>query len=189
MKKMILVRHGQTEWNIEQRYQGQQDTELTDFGREQMKMASRQLDGETIDQIMTSPLKRAKESAEIVARACSLEVQVDFRLAEMDLGSWEGKPYATGRNVENWFELAPHGGETGARFHRRVQNWFVAQPPTEKTLLLVVHGLVVQSLLSYLLEEPFDRWHKRPVRNGALAVITRKDWGWRLEKFNQEVAS
>ena len=188
MKNLILVRHGQTEWNLERRFQGQRDTNLNEFGRQQMGATGRHLlaQEQTVDQLVTSPLVRAQLSADIIAEICGLDVQIDHRLVEMNLGGWEGERYAIGQNHPGWFELAPHGGESGGSFHRRIQNWFIAQPPTGQTMLLVVHGLVIQSLVSFLLEEPFDRWHRRPIRNGALTVLSRQEWGWRLEKFNEE---
>ncbi|MEM9778028.1 MAG: histidine phosphatase family protein, partial [Chloroflexota bacterium] len=64
--------------------------------------------------------------------------------------------------------------------------WLHEQTPSDKTVLIVVHGLVVQVILSELLGEPFDVWHRRPIRNGAITSLLKKDWGWRLEKFNQE---
>ena len=192
MNKLILVRHGQTEWNIERRYQGQQDTELTDLGRQQMADVGRWLQAESIDKLVTSPLKRAKESADIVAEACGLHSQIDHRLTELHLGNWEGQPYSVGRGVENWFKLAPHGGEKGVFFHKRIENWVICQPIIKEladdTLLLVVHGLVVQSMLSLLLKEPFDVWHDRPVKNGAIAELVQREDRWRLVRFNQEVA-
>lgn len=193
MKRLLLVRHGQTQWNIERRYQGQQDTELTDFGRQQMVSAAQWLESETIDKLVTSPLKRARESADIVAEACGLYPQIDHRLTELHLGKWEGQPYTTGRGVENWFKLAPHGGEKGVTFHGRIRNWLICQPIitelADDTVLLVVHGLVVQSMLSLLLKEPFDVWHNRPVKNGSIAELVQRGDSWRLVRFNQEVAN
>lgn len=192
MERIILVRHGQTEWNIERRYQGQQDTDLTDLGRQQMVSAASWLESESIDKLVTSPLKRAKESADIVAEACGLHTQIDHRLTELYLGRWEGQPYSTGRRVDNWFKLAPHGGEKGTLFHNRIKNWLICQPIIKEladdTVLLVVHGLVVQSMLSLLLKESFDVWHKRPVKNGSIAELVKRGDSWRLVRFNQEVA-
>ena len=202
MKRIILVRHGQTEWNIERRYQGQMDTELTEFGRQQMASTADLLHHAKVDRVVTSPLKRAKESAEIVAAGLGLDVQVEERFREMHLGTWEGQSYSLGRGSERWFEPAPHGGETGEQFRGRIQSWLdenlhfdrlsdptfdkLSAPPKPETVLLVVHGLVVQVILSILLEEEFETWHKRPVRNGAVTVLSKQDWGWRLEKFNEE---
>ncbi|MEM8860097.1 MAG: histidine phosphatase family protein [Chloroflexota bacterium] len=190
MKRLILVRHGQTEWNIERRYQGQTDTQLTDFGRSQMLQTVEMLSSRSVDQIFSSPLTRAKESANIVAQGLNLEVLIEPRFKEMSLGTWEGQSYVLGRQTNEWFESAPHGGETGEQFRGRIKDWLQDQEPSdansEKTILIVVHGLVVQVILSELLGEPFEVWHRRPIRNGAITSLLRKDWGWRLEKFNQE---
>ncbi|MEM9778006.1 MAG: histidine phosphatase family protein [Chloroflexota bacterium] len=186
MKRLILVRHGQTEWNIERRYQGQTDTRLTDFGRQQMLQSAQMLTGSKIDHIIASPLARAKESADLVAESLQLEVMIEPRFVEMSLGAWEGQSYVLGRQTNEWFESAPHGGETGGEFRSRIEDWLQEQTKSDKTVLIIVHGLVVQVILSQLLGEPFNVWHRRPIRNGAITSLLRKDWGWRLEKFNQE---
>ena len=186
MDKLILTRHGQTKWNIEHRYQGQTDTELTEVGRTQMVWTAESLRNLTIERIFTSPLNRAKDSAEIVAAGLGLDAEIDGRFMEMDLGKWTGQSYRLGRNGDEWFEAAPHGGETGAHFRGRIKSWLEENASSDGTVLLVVHGLVVQVILSILLEEEFEVWHRRPIKNGALTILSKQDWGWRLEKFNEE---
>ena len=89
MTKLLLVRHGETDWNRDGRWQGGSDTQLNDLGREQARALAEELDGE-IDVLYSSDLARARETAEIVAAKLGLEVRLDPRLRERGFGSWEG---------------------------------------------------------------------------------------------------
>jgi len=89
MTTLLLVRHGETDWNRDGRWQGGSDTRLNDLGREQARALAEQLDGE-IDVLYSSDLARARETAEIVAARLGLEVRLDPRLRERGFGSWEG---------------------------------------------------------------------------------------------------
>ena len=89
MTKLLLVRHGETDWNRHGRWQGGSDTQLNDLGREQARALAEELDGE-IDVLYSSDLARARETAEIVAAKLGLEVRLDPRLRERGFGSWEG---------------------------------------------------------------------------------------------------
>lgn len=89
MTTLLLVRHGETDWNRDGRWQGGSDTSLNDVGREQARSLADELDG-NIDVLYSSDLTRARETAEIIARKLGLEVRVDARLRERGFGSWEG---------------------------------------------------------------------------------------------------
>src|SRR6266516_6109962 len=89
MTTLLLVRHGETDWNRDSRWQGGSDTRLNDLGREQGRTLAEQLDGD-IDVVYSSDLARARETAEIVAAKLGLEVRLDPRLRERGFGSWEG---------------------------------------------------------------------------------------------------
>lgn len=86
---LLLVRHGETDWNRDGRWQGGSDTRLNDLGREQARALAEELDG-SIDVVYSSDLARARETADIVATTLGLEVRVDPRLRERSFGSWEG---------------------------------------------------------------------------------------------------
>ena len=99
MTTLLLVRHGETDWNRDGRWQGGSDTSLNDLGREQACSLAAELDGD-IAAVYSSDLARARETAEIVAETLGLEVQVDARLRERGFGSWEG---LTTPEIENRF--------------------------------------------------------------------------------------
>ena len=88
MTTLLLARHGETDWNREGRWQGGSDTSLNERGREQAHELAKQLD--SVDAIYSSDLARARETAEIVARALGVDVRLDPRLRERSFGDWEG---------------------------------------------------------------------------------------------------
>lgn len=91
MPQLILIRHGQTDWNLEGRYQGKRDVPLNDAGLVQAAQLADQLAGQRFSAIFSSPLQRASITAEIVARRLGLPVILEPRLREIDQGDWEGR--------------------------------------------------------------------------------------------------
>jgi probable phosphoglycerate mutase len=87
---LLLVRHGETDWNAEGRLQGHTDRPLNDYGRRQARELAERLAGEQVDAVYASDLVRARETAEIVAGRLGLPVGVDPDLREKDWGTWEG---------------------------------------------------------------------------------------------------
>jgi len=87
---IVLVRHGETDWNRDRRFQGQADIVLNETGRAQVRALAAELVRETFSIVYTSPLRRAAESAEILAAALELEVRPCDALMEIHVGSWSG---------------------------------------------------------------------------------------------------
>ena len=87
---IVLVRHGETDWNRERRFQGHADTPLNDAGRGQARELADALRGEELAAVYTSPLRRASETAEIVAAHLGLEARLLEGLREIDVGDWQG---------------------------------------------------------------------------------------------------
>jgi broad specificity phosphatase PhoE len=90
MIRLILVRHGVTEWNQAGRYQGRQDVPLSDAGRQQAKQVAKRLRDERITSAYASDLQRASETAAIVLDGRDVPLQLDPSLREMSFGAWEG---------------------------------------------------------------------------------------------------
>lgn len=87
---LILIRHGETDWNTEGRFQGHSDTPLNREGVLQAHRLAKRLRHETVDLIYSSPLRRALKTAQIVAGRLKIPVHTDWRLRELNLGRWEG---------------------------------------------------------------------------------------------------
>jgi broad specificity phosphatase PhoE len=87
---LLLVRHGETDWNADGRLQGHTDRPLSDFGRRQARQLAEDLAEEKLDAIYASDLSRARETAEIVGARLGLAVVIDPDLREKDWGTWEG---------------------------------------------------------------------------------------------------
>jgi 2,3-bisphosphoglycerate-dependent phosphoglycerate mutase len=87
---ILLARHGETDWNRDNRFQGHADPPLNETGRTQARALAKTLAGEPLSAVYTSPLRRAAETAETVAAVHGLDVEVDDGLREVDVGSWEG---------------------------------------------------------------------------------------------------
>ncbi len=90
MTDLLLVRHGETDWNAEGRLQGHTDRPLSNYGREQARRLADEIGGEQFDAVYASDLTRARETAEIVAERLRLPVGLDPDLREKDWGNWEG---------------------------------------------------------------------------------------------------
>jgi broad specificity phosphatase PhoE len=87
---LLLVRHGETDWNADGLLQGHTDRPLSDFGRRQVRQLAAELEGEPFDAVYASDLARARETAEIAGERLGLPVVLDADLREKDWGTWEG---------------------------------------------------------------------------------------------------
>jgi len=91
--EVLLVRHGETDDNAADRFQGRIDTPLNDRGREQSRLLAAELASEGLQAVYSSPLLRARETAEIIAGLLGLELALDARFMEADSGEWSGRLY------------------------------------------------------------------------------------------------
>jgi broad specificity phosphatase PhoE len=147
---LILARHGETDWNRENRFQGHADPPLNALGRRQSAELADVLAGEGLARVYTSPLRRASETAEIVARRLALELESLEALREIDVGAWSGltRDEVAARFPEayaRWLERAPHGfedGETYDQLEARVLPAIrrLSERHPSETLLVVTHG-------------------------------------------------
>ena len=135
MTELILVRHGETDWNAAGRLQGHTDRPLSDFGREQARRLAEELAGEEFDAIYASDLARARETAEIVGARLDLPVLLDPDLREKDWGNWEGLTSTERLDVE----LV---GESTEEHQRRMLAALgrIAEKHPAGRVLVVTHG-------------------------------------------------
>jgi alpha-ribazole phosphatase len=158
MTRLLLVRHGETLWNDQSRYQGQEDVPLSPRGREEAERLAERLVGESIAAIYASDLARARDTAQIVARRLGKSVMMEPRLREANLGDWQGLTYAEVHRryfcdsdpLPAYFvDTPPLGGESLRQLQTRALGaieQIVAQHPNE-SVLLVTHGGCLKTLL------------------------------------------
>ena len=210
VRRLVMLRHGQTEFNAGSRMQGQLDTDLTDLGRSQALAAAEVLAKRQPLLIVSSDLRRAHDTAETLAQCCGLPVRVDPRLRETHLGDWQGLTHhqvdagspgarLAWRDDARW---APHGGESRVNVADRstplVAELVAGEPEwgvddAERPVVLVAHGGLIAALTAALLDLPVDNW---PVLGGmgnaswvqlsghGAADADLADIRWRLDVWN-----
>ena len=210
VRRLVMLRHGQTEFNAGSRMQGQLDTELTDLGRSQALAAAEVLATRQPLLIVSSDLRRAYDTAETLAQCCGLPVHADPRLRETHLGDWQGLTHdevdagspgarLAWRDDARW---APHGGESRVDVADRSaplvaelvageRQW--GADDAERPVVLVAHGGLIAALTAALLDLPVDNW---PVLGGmgnaswvqlsghGAADADVADIRWRLDVWN-----
>ena len=180
VRRLVMLRHGQTEFNADSRMQGQIDTDLTDLGRAQALAAAEVLATRQPLLVVSSDLRRAYDTAATLARCCELRVRTDARLRETHLGDWQGLTHeqvdagAPGartawRDDATW---APHGGESRVDVADRsmplVAELVAGEPDwgsddADRPVVLVAHGGLIAALCAALLDLPVANW---PVLGG-----------------------
>lgn len=156
--RLLLLRHGQTELSAHRRYSGRGDPPLTPLGEAQAAAAAKRLAGEPdVAAVLTSPLARARRTAEAVAAAAGVPLHVHEGLIETDFGAWEGLTFTEARERDpdlhgRWLgssDVAPPGGESFAEVGRRVaaeREAIVAAHPA-RTVVVVSHVTPIKILL------------------------------------------
>ena len=150
---ILLVRHGETEWNLQRRVQGRFDSPLTERGVVQAHAIGellRRLPDAVVARIVASPLDRARRTAEIVAGHLGARLIIDDRLREISVGSWDGLTYRDiemcspgvfdGDGRHEWYFRAPDG-DTYEAFTARIAEW-LAEAAGARLLIAVTHGIV-----------------------------------------------
>jgi 2,3-bisphosphoglycerate-dependent phosphoglycerate mutase/probable phosphoglycerate mutase len=201
MRRLVLLRHGQTDYNVAGRMQGHLDSILTETGVEQAAAVAPEIARLAPDRVISSDLRRAVDTAELVSAACGLPVKYDARLRETHLGEWQGRTVAeiddgwpgaiaTWRSDPGW---APPGGESRIEVVRRslpvveeLDEEYASGEP-EITVVLVAHGGLIAGLVCGLLALPSSTW---PAIGGIgncrwAALARRADHPrWRLAGYN-----
>ncbi|NDJ79250.1 MAG: nicotinate-nucleotide--dimethylbenzimidazole phosphoribosyltransferase [Chloroflexi bacterium] len=194
MTRLLLVRHGQTEWNCQQRYQGQSDVPLDATGQRQVVQLARRLSREPIDAIFSSVLKRAAATARHIAAYHRLDVQHDPRLRELHFGAFEGLTYAEVKSTypqdlaawEADRNQAPPGGESLASLVDRLTA-FLAETRAAYpagNLLVVGHGGPLRVLLCLLLGLPPEKHWQFQLDTASWTEIHVYDTGAILAHLN-----
>jgi len=149
--QLLVIRHGETEWSRAARHTGRSDIPLNDKGREEARGAARTLDGWNITRAYTSPLGRARETAELVAPVCGVDVDPD--LVEWDYGIYEGRTTLEIRDEEPAWSVFTHpmkGGESIADVGGRVDRFLarVVGEVESGNAAVFAHGHVLAILIA-----------------------------------------
>lgn len=166
---LYVVRHGQTEWNIERRFQGQKDSPLSELGRHQAQAAARFLADAKIERLYASPLGRAWKTAEVISEEIGRERRSEDRLMECGFGicegmtleeieqAYPGKP--AWRDADKWNRCYPEAESYGQVFERvgtfAEDSLMPALEPNGPVICTVAHDMVNRCLVGYL-----SRWEQ-----------------------------
>ncbi len=206
-KRVLLIRHGQTEWNSAGRFMGQQDIPLNATGRLQAQRLANRLAGEQPQAIYASDLQRAWQTAEAIHAAIQAAMNTESdsnslapliaepRLREMDFGAWEGCTYAElqasqPQVMAAWeadlLHVAPPEGESLLQMAGRVQAAYqdILAAHSEGTILLVAHGGPLQALMAHIFGLPPERYWQFHLNNTGWVELNLYQSGAVLNRFN-----
>jgi probable phosphoglycerate mutase len=193
--RLVLVRHGVTDWNREGRFQGHRDPPLGEVGRmEATKVAERVAADDALRpaRIVSSTLARALQTADAIGAACGVVVEPDARLMEIGQGEWEGRTHAELEVDDAERYLAwraavgirqPPGGEPIEAARHRVEAVLAEVAGDERwPTVLVSHGGTLRIVADVLLGMGGSR--ALDVDNASISVTQQVDGAWRLERWN-----
>lgn len=197
--RIILWRHGRTEWNVVSRFQGQADVPLDDMGYEQAERAAEVLAGYQPSALYSSDLSRCYQTAELLAKRAGLEITTDKRLREIHVGSWEGllgeeikaaDPELARRLWAGEDVRRSPTGESPSEVAERVFEALteIAEAAEDhSTVVVVTHGLAGRVGACRFVDLPSDQWRRfGGLSNCAWVSIDRHRSGayWRIESYN-----
>ena len=181
-----LLRHGQTDWNIDLRLQGSTDIPLNDTGRTQARLAAASLNREDWDVIIASPLSRAKDTADIVALELGMNVVVVPELIERSFGVAEGLDHASWRKLYESHQVI-EGLESLEDLRTRTVQLLnlIANEYSGKKVLAVSHGAFIRKVLTIVTNGELPRDGER-LSNASLNRFMHADGTWTITDYRPE---
>ena len=187
--ELILIRHGETAWNRERRMQGQTDTPLSDVGRAQAEAVGQRLARHRFAALYSSDLARAWDTAAAIARASGHEIRREPALRERTFGVFEGLTYDEmarrypaehARFSARDPEYAVPGGESPRQFFERTLACMegIAAAHAGECVVVVTHGLVLDTLYRAARGMPLDAKREAPLLNASLNTFRREANAW-----------
>lgn len=186
--KMYIIRHGQTPWNARKCLQGRSDVDLNENGIYLAELTGKALRDVTFDMAFTSPLIRAKHTAQCILAGREVLIIEDERLIEISFGIYEGCCYAEENRqvpqqwIENFFHapqdyVAAPGGESLDDVEKRTRDFMEdicsRKELQDKTILVSTHGCALRGLLNSIRESNReDYWHGGVSKNCAVSIVT-----------------
>ncbi len=192
--RIVVVRHGETEWNLASRIQGHADSPLTAAGEAQAAAIARRLAGERFDALVSSDLGRAVRTARAIAARTGHEIVADARLRERNYGMAEGLTYGEiGVHFPEIFsrvrdtdpDYVVPGGESRRQMYERVRDAFesLAREWEGARLTVVCHGGVLAMLFRHVHGIPVGAAHAIPIPNASYNALVREEGSWRVEAW------
>lgn len=194
--RLIVIRHGETFYNMEDRITGQKDVPLSPQGERQAQCVGAYLAGEKLDCVVSSDLQRARSTALAIAAYHNLSVEEDPDIREIALGNWEGKRSSEIAAIEpeqmaKWradsLSIAPGGGETLIDLHTRVvralDRWYARYP--EGSVVWVAHGGLLGILLCHLLKIDVSRRRQFHFDNASISEFLYSSARMRIFRLNE----
>ena len=194
--RILLWRHGQTDWNVANRFQGHSDIPLNTLGQYQARHAAEILAGMEPTAIISSDLDRARKTAQTLAEIVNLEVSIDVRLRETNGGNWEGKTGAQNReedyeNFVKWIDgqdnpagdIGERRSEVASRARAAITDALVGK--TDQLLVVATHGGTARCLIGHYLHLPMAHWGKiGGLSNARWSILQTSPKGWYLAEHN-----
>ena len=194
MKKIIMVRHGETIWNTEKRIQGNANTPLTDAGIQQAEKTGKRLNIESIDEIYSSDLGRAVQTAEIINKHLKLNIEFIKGLRERNYGILEGVSFSELHKKypdieEKLYSHNPEykipNGESFNIFADRIYNCInhIVESTNSRTILMVIHGGVIECFFYKVIGLPLNIRRKFSLFNSSINKFSNIDGRWTLDSW------
>jgi probable phosphoglycerate mutase len=180
--RLLLVRHGVTEYSVAKRFAGRSDLELTEAGREQARLAAGRIaELGPVDVLISSPLRRTRQTAQQLADRLELPVLIEDGVIETDFGDWDGYTYAEvsqkwPAELQRWLadpSVAPPSGEsfeTVTRRVRRARDRILAEH-AGKTVVVVSHVSPIKTLVRLALDAPASALQRMFLEPASISVI------------------
>ncbi|SHE12828.1 2,3-bisphosphoglycerate-dependent phosphoglycerate mutase [Chlamydia abortus] len=181
--KIYLVRHGQTEWNVKHKFQGHQDSPLTDMGIKQAQWLEEAIRNEQIDMIYSSSSLRARRTAEIIRGTREIDIIESDDLREINLGIWEGRTQDEVKELyleafndfwDNPEKFKVENSETFRQVSDRAINMMrqTVNDNQGKSILIVTHTVVVKLIMAYFEGRPMkELWNPPYIHPACLCKV------------------
>jgi probable phosphoglycerate mutase len=193
--RFLVLRHGETRWNVELRIQGHLDSPLTASGQAQARALAERLSGDPFDLLIASDLGRAMETARYIERVTGRPVHRDARLRERSFGVGEGLSYdaindrypgSFSRMGEVDVDYTVPGGETRREFNDRVIGAFesLAAEHGGRRIAVVTHGGVLAMLYRHIQGIPIATRNQVAIPNASFNLVACEEGRWRVEAWD-----
>lgn len=195
MCELILIRHGETVGDSSVRLYGTTDVALSELGREQMRKVGEALSDVAFARVIASPLRRSRDSAEMIVEGRGPEATIVDEFSEIDFGAWEGWTLAEAaeREPEGYkaretegIDFRFPGGDSKKEFFTRVARAAVRvfEEPAYPALA-ILHKGVIKGILAGLLKSPIQDFADHPIELGSIHRMKRTSEGWKLAGTNE----